>query len=328
MRLTKWTRATLKSAWHRTAAVNLIVTRRCDLACSYCHAVRKGPELAPADWLRIANKLSKRFSVFTISGGEPLLYKGLPDLINGIARIGIAGLCTNARIIKEHHLQAMPGLDYLNFSIDHTGDCSVSKKDAFGKLPLLTEYARRHSFELFGTAVITSRNIDVIPDVAREMARHGIALNLQLVQNPGALDAFDTPAKLVQLARLQTELLAMKRGGVLIDESDAYIKGMTAYVEGSCAVTCHAGDAYLAVDTDGRLMPCQASAAVGASLLGMGDIDAAVRALPQSIGSDCRCWWNCYHRYQAWKKSPLAFLVQSGLKKPLRAISHIMSAEK
>jgi MoaA/NifB/PqqE/SkfB family radical SAM enzyme len=323
MRIKKWAKATLKAAWRRTAAVNLIVTRRCDLACSYCHALRKGPELSPAEWIGIAEKLSRRFSVFTVSGGEPLLYKGLPELINGLSQIGIAGLCTNARLIKEHHLAAMHGLDYLNFSIDHMGDCLTSKKTAFGKLPLLAEYAKRHSFELFGTAVITSRNIDAIPDVAREMTRHNIPLNLQLVQNPGVADAFDTPEKTTQLARLQTELLAMKRGGYLIDESDEYINGFTSYTRGDCAVTCHAGDVYLAVDTDGRLMPCQDTAAVGASLLQTTDIDAALRDLPKSIPENCRCWWNCYHRYQDWKENPLSFLVQSGLKKPLRIIKQI-----
>ena len=316
MRVGKWAASALRAAWRRTAAINLIVTRRCDLACSYCRAVRRGAELPPEDWLRIARKLSPRFAAFTVSGGEPLLYKGLPQLINGLSQIGIAGLCTNARLLEESHLDAMHGLDYLNFSIDHADthhDSEVSKKNAFGKLPMLADYARRHSFELFGTAVISYRDLDGIPGIVREMTRHAIPLNLQLVQRPEAQDAFDTPQKLAALDALQRELIAMKRGGYLIDEADDYLGGLTAFVEGGRAVACHAGTAYLAVDSDGRLMPCQDAAAVGLPVLETPDLDAALRALPNAIPERCRCWWNCYHRYQDWQANPWRFMARAGV---------------
>jgi len=316
VKVKKWAATALRAAWRRTAAINLIVTRRCDLACGYCQAVRPAKELPAEDWLRMARALSQRFSVFTVSGGEPLLYKRLPELINGLSRIGIAGLCSNVRMLTASHLDAMRGLDYLNFSIDHPAgaddDERISRKDAFGKLPLLIEHAERHDVELFGTAVITRRNLAVIPDLVREMARHGIPLNLQLVQRPGPADAFDTPAKLGELARLQHELLAMKHGGYPIDESDDYLRGMSAFAAGGRAVACLAGTAYLAVDTDGRLMPCQASAAIGLPILETPDLDAALRALPQSVADGCRCWWNCYHRYQDWQRNPWSFMARAG----------------
>lgn len=312
MRVGKWAKASLRAAWQRTAAINLIVTRRCDLACSYCTAHGKSRDLQPRDWIKIARRLAHRFSVFTVSGGEPLLYKNLPEIINVVSQIGIAGLCTNARLLDDSHLRAMHGLDYLNFSIDHTGDSDASPKTAYGKLPLMTEYAKRHSFELRGTAVITSRNVESIVGVARELARHDVPLNLQLVQHPGPQDAFDTPAKIARLKSLQNELLALKRSGVRIDEPDAYIEGFVPFVQGRAAATCLAGKSYLAVDSDGRLMPCQDTAAVGASLHhDTTDVDAALRTLPQAVPGGCSCWWNCYHRNAAWVKNPVAFVAQS-----------------
>jgi molybdenum cofactor biosynthesis enzyme MoaA len=74
MKLSKWARAALKAAWHRTATVNLIVTWRCDLNCSYCHSRGKGVELDAEAWLSIARRLASRYSAFAVSGGEPLLY--------------------------------------------------------------------------------------------------------------------------------------------------------------------------------------------------------------------------------------------------------------
>ena len=313
MQLIRWIPATVRAAVRRTATVNLIVTRRCDLNCSYCRAVRKAPELPVAVWLEIARRLSGRYAVFTVSGGEPLLYGDLPELIHGLSRIGLAALCTNARQLDASHLDALKGLDYLNFSFDQTGSSTASRKTAFGKLPLLVEYAARHRFALFGNAVITARTIDSIPDVIREASRFGIPLNLQLVQRPGPDDAFDTPEKLAQLTSLQEELLAMRRGGFLIDESEDYLRGMARFIQGEHAVHCHAGRTYLAVDVDGRLMPCQDTPAVGMPVHQIDDIEAALDNLPSAVPEGCRCWWNCFHWYHEWQENPLKFLVRETL---------------
>jgi MoaA/NifB/PqqE/SkfB family radical SAM enzyme len=319
MRIRKWAKATLRAAWQRSAAVNLIVTRRCDLTCSYCTAYGKSADLSPQDWIKIARRIAHRFSIFTVSGGEPLLYKGLPEVINALSELGIAGLCTNARTLSESHLQAMQGLDYLNFSIDHSGDSDASPKTAYGKLPLMAEYARRRSFELRGTAVITSRNVNSIIGVAHELARYHIPLNLQLVQRPGPLNAFDTPEKVAGLKALQDELLALKRSGMAIDEPDDYIAGFVPFVEGRAAVHCMAGKAYLAIDSDGRLLPCQDTPAVGAPLHhDTTDIESALRTLPQAVPDQCRCWWNCYHRNAAWVQNPFAFVTRSLLDRQTR----------
>jgi len=311
MRLGKWAKAALRAAWYRTATVNLNVTRRCDLACSYCTVYGKGyAEIAPEQWLEIARRLSRRYAVFTVSGGEPLLYKGLPELVDGLARLGIAGLVTNVRTLTEAHLEAMPGLDYLNFSIDQVAEPGASPKDAFGKLPMLRDYARRNGFRLFGTAVITSRTVDSVPGVVEFMAAHGIPLNLQLVQHPGPEDAFDTPEKVTALGRLQARLVELKRAGWPIAEPESYLRGFVAYVEGRAAVPCHAGDTYLTIDTDGRPMPCHDVSATGASLVD-GDVAVKLERLPEAVPEGCRCWWNCYHWYGDWRRNPLAYLARS-----------------
>lgn len=315
MKLGKWARAALKAAWRRTATVNLVVTRRCDLQCSYCLVLRKSPELAASDWLKIAARLAPRYAVFTVSGGEPLLYRPLPELINGLARLGIAGLCSNLRQLDARLLESMPGLDYLNFSIDQAGaasDAAASRKNAFGKLGLVAEHARRHGVVLHGTAVITRRTLDGIVAVVEETTRHGIPLNLQLVQQAQAEDAFVTAQDLAELERLSKELRTMKRAGYLIDEPDTYLAGFAPFLRGEVEVPCQAGRAYLAIDTDGRPMPCQACTAAGPALTEAPDLDAALGALPAAIPQGCRCWWNCYHWYGDWVRSPWRYMARRG----------------
>lgn len=310
MKKRKWIRAALKAAFHRTTTVNLIVTRRCDLACSYCRAVRKTPEITVENWLAIASRLSSKFSVFTVSGGEPLLYPDLPKLINGLSRIGLAGLCTNLRRIDSAFLESSDELDYLNFSIDQLDGESASRKDSFGKIPLLLEFSKRNRFALYGTAVITWRNVEAIPALAEYMHASGIPLNLQLVQNPTTENAFCSDDRLQRLHQLQQELLAMKRAGFAIEESDAYLEGMQAFVTGGRSVKCLAGESYLAVDTDGRLMACQDSNAWGPPLHEVDDVAALLDRVKFSKRPGCRCWWNCYHRYARWNENPWRLLAE------------------
>ena len=65
-------------------------TLRCNLHCSYCSNFRsdgsapcKFRELSPDDWLEIVRKCGR--SVI-ISGGEPTLFPGIEELLNGIPR--------------------------------------------------------------------------------------------------------------------------------------------------------------------------------------------------------------------------------------------------
>jgi len=303
----KWVKSALIAGRRRTAAANFIVTRRCNLRCGYCNFQNKGKELPPSDWVKIAERLSKRFAVFSISGGEPTLYDGLPELIQGLSKIGIVGLCTNGKSLSSGLFEAISSLDYLNFSIDHLGDSEVSEKTGFENIDLMVEYSKRNSFKLIGTAVITNRNLNSIPVVISKLADYGIGTELQLVQNPGTSDSFDTPEKLLQLAKLLDKLILMKKAGFSILEADDYILGMVNFVKGDIAVHCLAGKAYLAVDTDGRLMPCQACNAVGQPILESFDLEKELNRLSDSVPKGCRCWWDCYYQYAQWANNPMAF---------------------
>ena len=97
----------------------LWVTFRCNYRCSYCPVVTrfafssiyaKEVERTPEDWIVALDRLPKG-NVY-ISGGEPFLFKGLPELVNGLNKHNILGIVTNAtiktsiyeRITKKIHM--------------------------------------------------------------------------------------------------------------------------------------------------------------------------------------------------------------------------------
>jgi len=97
----------------------LWITFRCNYKCSYCPIVTKfdfgsiygkDSERSSEDWIEALNKLPT--ANIYLSGGEPFLYKELPDFINNQTKHKILGIVTNAtvktdvykRINKKTHL--------------------------------------------------------------------------------------------------------------------------------------------------------------------------------------------------------------------------------
>jgi len=115
----------------KTLRVSLLNT--CNLACVYCccgnedskenYRSAKTQSLPVADLLELIAKLHKRLDLTTVrlTGGEPLLYKQLPDLVKGIHNLGIneLKLTTNGLLLDNlaPSLKAA-GISSINVSLD------------------------------------------------------------------------------------------------------------------------------------------------------------------------------------------------------------------
>jgi GTP 3',8-cyclase len=114
----------------KTLRVSL--TSSCNLACLYCveggteNSIKKseGNEvLRLEEYLYIIKKIHERVGLQTIrlTGGEPLLYKNIAELISGIKKIGIlqVKLTTNGTLLRKMAAQLSDsGLDFANVSLD------------------------------------------------------------------------------------------------------------------------------------------------------------------------------------------------------------------
>ena len=132
----------------RTLRVSL--TNHCNLGCVYCvpgdedmqkhNGSHKNATLAVPDLLEIITRLHNRLQLGTIrlTGGEPLLYHGLVELVRGIRTTGIPHikLTTNGFLLER---LAAPlkeaGMESINVSLD------AIEEDVFSRM------SRRHSVE-------------------------------------------------------------------------------------------------------------------------------------------------------------------------------------
>lgn len=109
--------------------LRLSVTDRCDLRCTYCLPKDYRAQGEPANWLD-AQQLQRLIGAFVqlgvgrirLTGGEPLVRRGLLDIVNAIAAIpGVKdlSLSTNGvRLASKAGKLAQAGVSRLNISLD------------------------------------------------------------------------------------------------------------------------------------------------------------------------------------------------------------------
>lgn len=112
---------------------HLIVTRKCNLSCTYCNEYDKVSPPVPLEELekRIDHLAQLGTAIITLSGGEPLLHPDLEKVIRRIRDRGMAcTMITNGYLMTEKRILSLneAGLQELQISIDNIEPDDVSMK--------------------------------------------------------------------------------------------------------------------------------------------------------------------------------------------------------
>jgi len=110
--------------------INIHLTRSCNFACRFCYAefAECSSARIPSDQLRrildaigrVGPPRTGRNRKVNFAGGEPLLYPGLPGIIEFSKRLGlVTSLVTNGSLLDEHSMALLSGsLDICAISLD------------------------------------------------------------------------------------------------------------------------------------------------------------------------------------------------------------------
>ncbi len=105
--------------------MDLALTYRCNNDCAHCYNARSRhfPELELSAWKRIIEKVwNHRIPHIVFTGGEPTLFKGLPELVAFAEEMGlITGLNTNGRRLADpNYLDQLvkAGLDHVQITFE------------------------------------------------------------------------------------------------------------------------------------------------------------------------------------------------------------------
>ena len=174
--------------------LRISVTDRCDLRCTYCLPQGFKGFAVPKDWLSIEElgRVAASFARlgtkrFRLTGGEPLLRKGLSDLVAEIARqpgVEDISLTTNGTQLDKHaHALRQAGLRRLNISLDSLRrDCvtSITGSDCLPQVLDGIKAAKDAGFERIKINMVPLKGINDmdLDDMVAFCIEHGFILNL------------------------------------------------------------------------------------------------------------------------------------------------------
>lgn len=293
--------------------VGLILTRRCNLRCSYCRIITspkasRARELPPEAWMRIVDRFvaSGRLH-FIFTGGEPLLYDGLHRVLDHTAGRALTSLITNATLLDADAFRRLRRLDYLTFSWDTLGngtdDGDGLSKNPAAQLPLLVEQCRRYAITPSAIVTVTAANLGDIEPIVHALHAQGVSTLLSLIHSGDQTWDFrgDVPELTFQTAQSQQALAALverlgalKRQGIAIAESDDFLAHMVDYVRGDFQMDCPAADDFFTIDVDGRIKACHDTPASDQNAQTFTDYEDMRRRVRRTVRPGCNCYYDCY----------------------------------
>jgi MoaA/NifB/PqqE/SkfB family radical SAM enzyme len=264
-----------------------------------------GRDLGVEDWKKIIRNVSRVFAAIVFTGGEPLLYEGVGELIDHAHERAYVGMLTNGLLLDEEAAERCARLDYLNVSSGELFRRGGAETEPWASV--LPRMQRRGTF-VASTIVVTSGNVRQVPGVIETLTRLGVPAEVSIVHTRDGTPAhgfrtgdaglgFDAPADLAALRALQDHLISMKRNGYLIHTPDSYITSMAGYAgHGPRTFRCFAGEKFICINNDGSLMPCQDLPPSRLNALRAGDVEQS-DTLKDLVPAGCRCLWDCAYFY-------------------------------
>lgn len=233
--------------------VQMVVTRRCNLACAYCNEFDRDSEPVPYELLTM--RIDKAFDLGALAveftGGEPLLHPRIHDLVSHATARGIPYrmLITNAYLLNEEIVKRLnqAGLSKMQISVDTVkpNDSSAKALEVLqNKLEMLAWHAK---FIVTLSAVIGVAPADETLEVLECAEKLGFLPRAILMHgHDGGIRAGNSDFEV--LGKLRKVL------GATYSEAGNYRERLL--LEGRAPFKCRAGARYIYVDEHGDAMRC------------------------------------------------------------------------
>jgi MoaA/NifB/PqqE/SkfB family radical SAM enzyme len=292
----------------RPLLVQLVVTRRCNLACGYCDEYDSVSP--PVDAVVLAERIDHAASlgtlVLTLTGGEPLLHPTLDQLVErAVARGMVCTLISNGYALTSAWIRRLndAGLALLQLSVDNIDANAFSQKSwsiVRRKLELLKAEA---SFGVNVNAVLGSSTVEQTREVVKAVKEIGFFMTVGLMHDadgqirPGLLGS--------DLAAVYTEMRRDSRRSIFHLAGEGWEHDLLH--KRSSPFKCRAGGRYLYVDELGLVSYCSQRRGVpGIDLLHY-TADDVEREFYTPKGCEAQCTIGCVRRASSldeWRSQP------------------------
>ncbi|MEA2172129.1 MAG: hypothetical protein QOF76_5429, partial [Solirubrobacteraceae bacterium] len=156
----------------------------CNLACAHCYSSSGPAAKAALDPALVTGLLQdaagQGYDAIAVSGGEPLLYKGLHEVIAAARDLGMrTSLTTNAMPVTRRAAGQLRGIDLVAVSVDGPPESHNASRGSDRAFPLMHRgvgYLRESGIPFGMLFMLTQHNVNELDWVACFAVREGAAL--------------------------------------------------------------------------------------------------------------------------------------------------------
>ena len=240
------------------------VTGRCNMRCAFCEWWKNEiPELPTNKALTVIDAVcSLGVPFFDLSGGEPLLRKDLTVLAKRVASHGcLVSMNTNGTLLNENRVSEVANVfDTVVVSLDGPREVHDRIRGVPGTYDKAIEaicLLKTNGVRTGVNSVATPWNIDILPQFIENL-RSIVDFAQVQPMHPYPPSPENVP-KNEQVSHLLDYLLNLKRSDAsFLAVPIEFIKGFEQFFKGKTPKICHAGELYIAINPEGKLLACPA----------------------------------------------------------------------
>jgi MoaA/NifB/PqqE/SkfB family radical SAM enzyme len=250
--------------------VKTILTRRCNLDCSYCGAIKNPAkkELSLDEWKKCADILYSMGNrhVNICGGGEPLMREDLCEFISYVSKRPVAtSIMLNGTLLDENKIIKLGKSGIMDIGIN-TNTLPIENGLVDLKIfDLLKKHKHQYGYELTANVLMTRKNFKKVPSLLKQLIEKDLFVNLYTIASgknywyrgysPENMFKVSDKNKLKKI--LLSILNIKKRNKKNIMQSMAYLNKILDFAYNSFDWSCDAGMYYLCINDDGYVMQCE-----------------------------------------------------------------------
>lgn len=271
---------------YRPLMAHMVVTRRCNLSCGYCHEYDKSSAPVPLDELkaRVARLATLGCVFVTLTGGETLLHPEIAELVAYVNQVGMTPVMnSNGFLLNRERIDALnqAGLFAMQISIDNEEPNEVTMKSLCPLMPKLRVLAKHARFRVRVNTVLGSGNPQEAVNVAKAVTKLGFDAKCSLVR-----DAHGACVPVGEEERAAyDEIRALDRSTSRLSE-DFQLALMD---DKSVEWKCRSGARYFTICEDGLVHLCESSYGTPAKPLALYGEDDIREAFHREKSCASRC---------------------------------------
>ena len=291
------------------------VTGRCNMKCTFCEWWKNDiPELSTKKALAVIDAVCRLNVPFLdLSGGEPLLRKDLVVLAKRAASNGcMVTMNTNGTLLNENKVSEVADVfDTVVVSLDGPRVIHDKIRGVPGTYEKAVEAIRllkANGVKTGVNSVATPWNIEILPKFIEDLRSQVDFIQVQPM-HPFPPSPENVPNS-KQVSYLLNYLLKLKHSDPgFVALPTEFIKGFERFFKGRTPKICHAGELYVAINPEGKILACPARSDIVLGNTMNGSIGGVLKNRDNAGWrkvSACRgCWLECTVGVSMILNSPL-----------------------